>query len=284
MRMPFVESVLKELLADGTLARFDSVIAVCAGPPERDVFSQLGFTNVVITNIDKRMTGNEFAPFEWSYQDAHDLKFGDGSFAFAFVADGLHHCSSPHRAVLEMYRVSRKGIIVIESRDSLLMHAANRLGLSPEYELEAVIGNQFRSGGVNNTEIPNYIYRWTESDFKKLIRSFNPLGKHAFRFFYGLNLPYRQAEMKKSSTKLNIVRMADPILRGLTRVFKKQCNTLAMIAVKPRIPDNLWPWLKAEKGRIVFDREYAGRHFKASAFVTGTSTDGRASFKSAAPS
>jgi SAM-dependent methyltransferase len=262
VRVPFTRSVLEELLADGTITRSDSIVAVCAGVREHDIFLPCGFRNVTITNVDESGTRDRFPPFEWSYQDAQDLDYEDDSFDFAFVTDGLHHCPSPHRAMLEMYRVARKGIIVIESRNSLLMRTANRLGLSPEYEVEAVVGSEFKSGGVNNTEIPNYIYRWTESDFTQTIQSINPLGKHTFRFFYGLNLPFELAGWKKSSLKLNVIRVADPLLRGFTRVFKKQCNTLAMIALKPRIPDDLWPWLKLDKGRVVFNVAYAGQHFK----------------------
>jgi SAM-dependent methyltransferase len=258
MRTPFAESVIEELLNDGAITRTDSVITVCAGEREREIFSRYAFQNIMITGIDSG-TENRFQPFDWSHQDAHDLEFDDGSFDFAFVADGLHHCSSPHQALLEMYRVSRKGIIVIESRDSALMRVANRLGLSPEYELEAVIGCDFEAGGVNDTAIPNFIYRWTESDFKKAIKSFDPRGDQTFRFFYGLNLPYELAGWKKSSLKSNVIAAADPVLRVFTRVFKKQCNTLGMVALKPR---SLWPWLTAENGRTVFNREYAVREFK----------------------
>jgi SAM-dependent methyltransferase len=262
MRTPFTESVLKKLLADGTIAPSDTFIAVCAGDCEQDIFSRLAFRDVMITNIDESGTGDRFPPFKWSYQDAHNLEFEDNSFDFAFVTDGLHHCSSPHRAVLEMYRVARKGIIVIESRNSLLMRTANRLGLSPEYELEAVVGSECKRGGVDNTEIPNYIYRWTEPDFTKAIRSFNPLGKHTFRFFYGLNLPYELAGWKKSNLKLYVITVVDPLLRAFTRIFKKQCNTLAMIALKPHIPEDLWPWLKVQNGKVVFNTDYANRDFK----------------------
>jgi SAM-dependent methyltransferase len=262
MRTSFTESVLNELLGDGTMARLDSIVAVCAGVREREVFLRCGFQDVTITNIDDIDSSDRFPPFNWSYQDAQDLNYDDDSFDFAFVTDGLHHCSSPHRAMLEMYRVARRGIIVIESRNSLLMRLANRFGLSPEYEVEAVVGSEFKSGGVDNTDIPNYIYRWTESDFEKTIRSFNPMGKHDFRFFYGLNLPYELATWKKSSMKFYAIKVADPLLRGYTRVFKRQCNTLAMIALKPRIPDDLWPWLRLQNGKVVFDTEYAGQHFK----------------------
>jgi SAM-dependent methyltransferase len=262
MRMEFTDTVLRELLAEGTMSPSDSIVAVCAGVRDRDVFVRCGFDNVLITNINQDDVSDNFVPFEWRYADAQQLDLEDGSFEFAFVADGLHHCSSPHRALLEMYRVARKGIIVVESRDSLLMRTANRLGLSPTYEVEAVVGSDFLGGGVDNSDVPNYIYRWTEADFKKALRAFDPRGRHRFRFFYGLNLPYELAGWKKSSLKLKVIKATDPIVRGMTRVFKKQCNTMAMVALKPRVPDDLWPWLKVDNGEVAFAREYAGEHFK----------------------
>jgi SAM-dependent methyltransferase len=262
MRMEFADTVLRKLVDDGMITPSDSVVAVCAGVRDRDVFERCGFRNVLITNINETAADDEFGRFEWSHQDAQQLGLEDDSFDFAFVADGLHHCSSPHRALLEMYRVARKGIIVIESRDSLLMRTANRLKLSPTYEVEAVVGSDFSRGGVDNSDIPNYIYRWTEADFKKALCAFNPRGQHRFRFFYGLNLPYELAGWKKSSVKLKVIKATDGVLRGLTRVFKKQCNTMAMVALKPRIPEDLWPWLKSENGGVTFAREYAGEHFR----------------------
>jgi SAM-dependent methyltransferase len=262
VRTGFVQSVLEKLLAEGVLLRSDAVVAVCAGQAERDVFTRLGFSDVTITNLDERLDAPEVAPFRWSRENAERLSFEDGSFDFSFVADGLHHCPSPHRALLEMYRVARKGIVAIESRDSLLMRTAVRLGLTPEYEVEAVVDNDFKWGGLNNSHIPNYIYRWTEADFRKTIKSFDPKGEHRFRFFYGLNLPYEQARMKKSPVKLAVVVATDRLLRGLTRVFEKQRNTLAMVALKPEVPHDLWPWLKKANGEIVFDREYAIRQFR----------------------
>jgi SAM-dependent methyltransferase len=262
MRFSLAQSVVSELLADGTISRSDSVIAVCAGEREYELFSGHDFEHVVISNIYEQDQTDWSSSFSWSCQDAQSLTYDDGTFDFAFVADGLHHCSSPHRAMLEMYRVARKGIIVIESRRSLLMHVANRLGLSPEYEVEAVVGSELERGGVDNTAIPNYIYRWTEGELMRAIRSYDPRGRHRFRFFYELNLPYEFADWKKSKLKLKVVRVVDPVVRGVTRVFKKQCNTMAMVVVKPAIPRDLWPWLRVEGEDVVFNPSYADRHFE----------------------
>jgi SAM-dependent methyltransferase len=262
MRFSLAQTVISELLADGTISRSDTVLAVCAGEREHELFSTYNFEHVVISNIYEQEHIDWSPPYSWSYQDAQSLSYDDGSFDFAFVADGLHHCSSPHRAMLEMYRVARKGIIVIESRRSFLMQVANRLGLSPEYEVEAVVGSELRRGGVNNTAIPNHIYRWTEDELMRAIKSYDPRGRHRVRFFYELNLPYELADWKKSKFKLNVVRVADPVIRGLTRVFKKQCNTLAMVVLKPAIPKDLWPWLRLEGDDVVFNPAYADRHYE----------------------
>jgi SAM-dependent methyltransferase len=273
MRFSFAQSVLSELLADGTISRSATLLAVCAGEREHELFSTYNFANVVISNLSQAASPDDqeqvdWSPFSWSYQDAQSLSYEDDSFDFAFVADGLHHCSSPHRAMVEMYRVARKGIIVIESRRSLLMHVASRLGLAREYEVEAVVGSDCERGGVNNTAIPNYVYRWTEGELMRTLRSYDPRGQQHFRFFYELNLPYELADWKKSKLRLTAVRIVDPLARGMTRVFKKQCNTLAMVVLKPVIPRDLWPWLTLEGGEVVFNVAYADRHFEPIEAIT----------------
>ena len=263
MRTEFVKSTLLNLKKKQILKPNTSILTVCAGLAEKDLFSSLMFTQVVISNLDSRMQAEQFKPYQWSYQDAQNLTFDDNSYDFVFVADGLHHCASPHRAMLEMYRVARKGIIVIESRDSLLMRTANRLGLSPEYELEAVIGNDFTFGGKDNTQIPNFIYRWTERDFKKAVNSFNPIGRHGFHFYYNANLPYHAVDFQKTNFRYYLFRALDPFVKVLSKLFKKQSNSFAMVAIKPHVPDALWPWLHLKGNEIVFDKRYAEEHFKA---------------------
>jgi hypothetical protein len=179
------------------------------------------------------------------------MEYPTDAFDYAFVADGLHHCSSPHRALLEMYRVSRDAIIVIESRDSVLMRVAEALGLTQRYEVEAVIGNNFTSGGVDNTVIPNFVYRWTEREFQKTINCFDPTVQHRFRFYYALNLPDR------GNTVIGrVVRVLQPFVAFITWVFPRQCNSFAMVVHKPGPRSVLLPWLRREGERIVFNRDY----------------------------
>ena len=168
-RTGFYRRVLGELLESGLLRRDMSVLVVAGGPADRDALLSLGFERVTISNVDEEVTPESLAPYEWAYQDAESLGYEDGSFDLTVVSAGLHHCRSPHRALLELYRVARVAAVAFESRDSALMRLAVRLGAVDEYELAAVAAHGLRSGGVANSSTPNYVYRWTEREVEKTV-------------------------------------------------------------------------------------------------------------------
>jgi hypothetical protein len=66
-----------------------------------------------------------------------------------------------------MLRVSRRGALIFENRDSFLLNVAKTLGYTVDYELEAVTANKFIAGGARNGPIPNFVYRWTEKEVIK---------------------------------------------------------------------------------------------------------------------
>jgi hypothetical protein len=249
VRTKFVERVIREVASADPSVKSARWLAICAGESERDLFSRLGLTNLTISNLEP--TNLESAPFAWAVQNAHQLDYRAGTFDYVFVADGLHHCSSPHRALLEMYRVSSVAVIVVESRDSLLMRIAEALGLTARYEVDAVIGNNFTSGGVDNTAVPNFVYRWTEREFEKTINCYDPTVSHQFQFYYGLNLP----DGGSAATRL-VIRILRPIVAFITWIFPTQCNSFAMVVYKPGTRTDLLPWLRREGDHIVFNRDY----------------------------
>jgi SAM-dependent methyltransferase len=240
MRIGFVAEVFEHLLSSDDFDRSDAVLAVAGGTAERDLFGSLGLTDVTITNLDDVQAAPHLAPFEWAHQDAQHLDYPDRSFDWVVVVDGLHHCTSPHRALTEMYRVCRVGVVAVEARDSLLMRLAVRTGLSSEYELEAVRHQGGRSGGLENGPVPNHVYRWTEAEFRKTIRSCDPTGPHRFEFRHGLNLPYETAALRGWGRRAVLLKAVDPVLRLLTAVAPRQRNSLAMVA---RRPTTTWPWI-----------------------------------------
>lgn len=238
------------------------ILIVGGGETDRSVFYSLGFTNVTISNLDERLTGHEFAPYQWSYQKAEQLSYDDNAFDFVVVHAALHHCESPHRALLEMYRVAKIGAIAFESRDSLLMRFLEKVNLTPSYEHIAVYYNDGKFGGVNNTEIPNYIYRWTERDIEKTIYTYAPYAKHEFDYQYGNDIPSSAALEQKGLWKRIIISTIKPFYQLFTILFPTQQNLFAFYVHKPDISQDLYDWLKLKDGSIVFNYQWAKQIYK----------------------
>ena len=243
-RSSFYRHVLTSLLADGVLAPHLSVLVSCGGSADRDALADAGFTNVTVTNVDSAGDDGSLAPFGWAHQDAEALTYEDGSFDVGIVSAGLHHCRSPHRALLELYRVARVAVVAIESRDSTLMRLGVRLGAVDEYELGAVAAHGLRAGGVENTSTPNYVYRWTEREVEKTVASFAPHARHRIHYFRQFELPDVLVEAARGP-RGTLLRLARPVVTGVTRVLPSQANLFAFAIEKPDPARDLQPWMAA---------------------------------------
>lgn len=239
-----------------------SILVAAGGINDSEVFKALGFSNVMISNIDERMEGTEFQPFRWSYQDLEDLSFGDNSFDFAVVHAALHHCHSPHRALLNLYRIARRGVILFESRDSMLMRLMTRLGFTQTYEHAAVFYNACKYGGVRNSDIPNFVYRWTEREIEKTISSYAPYASHQFHYSYGYDVPRALEFVAGAGGKRVLVRILRIFYAMLVKAFPKQQNLFACYIEKPEINKTHFEWLRYEAGKLVFNTEWAASYYK----------------------
>lgn len=239
-------------------------ILVCGGGPfDKDVLVSCGFKNVTISNLDNRLRGDEFAPYAWAYENAESMSFADNAFDYVVIHAAIHHASSPHRVLTEMYRVARKGVMAIESRDSFTMKMFEKLGFTQVFEHAAVYYNDFKYGGVNNTHIPNYVYRWTEREIEKTIKSYAPHAKHRFDYSYATAFPVSAQVERGGRVKYWILKFAQPLFWLLTIVFKRQQNLFAFFVGKPSLPADLYPWLKlTEAGTIAFDEAWGHRKYK----------------------
>ena len=262
-RSSFYRRVLGTLLAEGVIDPSMSVLVSCGGSADRDALASAGFTDVTITNVDSSGDDGALAPFGWEHQDAEDLTYEDGSFDVAIVSAGLHHCRSPHRALLELYRVARVAAIALESRDSSLMRLAVRLGAVDDYELAAVAAHGLRSGGVANTGTPNYVFRWTEREVEKTLASFAPHVRHRVLYFREFELPAPVLETSHGA-KAALLRLSQPVVTAITRVLPGQANLFAFVIQKPRLPDDLQPWMRVEDDRVVPDAEAVARRYEVS--------------------
>jgi SAM-dependent methyltransferase len=235
----FYVGVINQLIEAGTVSIPDSVLVVCGGPLDEMVMRQAGLSDFTISNLDDGAANHR--------QDAENLTFDDGSFDIVVVHAGLHHCHSPHRALLEMYRVARKAVIVLEARDSLAMQIAKLAGFTPDFELEAVTHEGYESGGVGNGPIPNFIYRWTEREVEKTIRSFDPAHVEQIRYFYGLRLPSLRFEKTNRPLRRIALRALRPAAIAFSKLFPKQGNQFGFAIIKT---GKLRHWLEYNNGKI----------------------------------
>lgn len=225
----FYRDVLRKLISAGLLSTADTVLVVCGGPLDEAVMREVGFASYVISGLDGAA----------ERQDAERLTFADGSFDVVIAHAGLHHCHSPHRALLEMYRVARKAAIAFEARDSLLMRTAVRLGLTVDYEIDSVTADG--KGGVAESGVPNFVYRWTEREVFKAIASFDPRREPKIEFFYDLRLPILRFERSGNRTMRRIGAMIAPLSRLFAVALPSQCNEFAFAVAKT---GERHPWIR----------------------------------------
>ena len=177
-RKNFYYKIIKKYLNDKIN---NSILVLGSGDLDVEVLKE--YSNVIFSNInnqnEKKIINNI---------SMQDLPYKDNSYDFVVTHASIHHCSKPHAAILEMIRVAKFGIIFIESRDCILTRISCYLGFSEIYEYSATKNNQ--RGGVDNTDIPNFVYRWTEREVIKLINSYRPLNKYKIYFDYDYHFKF----------------------------------------------------------------------------------------------
>jgi SAM-dependent methyltransferase len=224
----FYCGVLRKQIDAKKIAISDSVLVVCGGPLDEAVMREVGFANFTVTGFNHA----------GAHQDAENLTYGNGSFDIVIVHVGLHHCYSPHRALLEMYRVARKQVLAFESRDSFLMRMAVRLGLTIDYEIDSAIDGK---GGVAESGIPNFVYRWTEREVEKVIASFDPTRPPKVDYFYDLRVPVRRYSSSGNHALAIAGRTIEPMSRVFAAMFPRQSNEFAFVISKIGVPHH---WIK----------------------------------------
>jgi hypothetical protein len=177
-RKNFYFKIIKKYLGDKT---DNTILVLGAEQLDKEILEK--YQNTFFTNIntqkDKEIKKNIAM---------QDLPYGDNSYDYVITHASIHHCSKPHNSILEMLRVAKFGVIFIESHDCLLTRLSCWIGLSEIYEFSAVKDDPH--GGVDNTNIPNFVYRWTEREVLKLINSYKPLNKFKIYFDYDYHFKF----------------------------------------------------------------------------------------------
>jgi SAM-dependent methyltransferase len=257
----FYSEIVGELTAAGVLDPAMRVLVVCGGRRDRDVLLELGFRDVTISNIGPAPAARDHEPYAWIAQDAERLEHPDGAFDLCLVHSGLHHCRSPHRALLEMYRVASRAVLLFEPYDNLLTRVGVRLNIGQEYEHAGVHCNHGHAGGVGNSSVPNYVYRFTEREIAKAISSHAPHARHELRFFHRMRIPWTQLRRRRNRAFYHAVRAARPALKLVEVCLPKQSNNFAALVLKPDLPAGLQPWLRAEGDEIRLDDRWLASRY-----------------------
>lgn len=245
--MEFYFHLLRELVDAGKLDPHASTLVVAGAEFDRDALSSAGFTNATISNIRTKEAAGQVAPYAWQHLDAENLEVADESFDQVIEHMGLHHCGSPHRALLEMYRVARKAVLVVENRDSFLMHVANKLGFAGDFEFEAVMDGNYEYGGHRNTAVPNHVYRWTEREVEKTIASADPAYQVPIEFFHDLRFPEQRVAAMRGLKRAAAEASRLP-LAVFAKLFPRQANVFGFLARKGE--RRLQPWMERDGGRM----------------------------------
>ncbi|GHT89148.1 hypothetical protein FACS1894137_17960 [Spirochaetia bacterium] len=257
-RTKFYLNCVNDIIKDKT-----QKILICGGGGvDKTVFEVLGFKHVTISNLDTRMNENEYLPFNWKFENAESLSFENESFDFVVIHAAVHHASSPHKVLTEMYRVAKIGILVFESRDSLIMRILTKLNFLETYETSIYI-NDYKYGGVNNTEIPNFIYRWTEREIEKTIQSYSPYCKSKYIYRYGTAFPCIPEFQRRRSFKYYFLEIIRPVSFIFFKLFPKQQNQFFFYVEKPNIKKSLFPWFAVdENNEIIPNRKWIEKNYK----------------------
>ena len=72
----FYDGTLRRLIDAGTISTGDTVLVVCGGSYDADVLRELGFTSVILSNLDDCYAGHD-ADYIRERQDAENLSYGD---------------------------------------------------------------------------------------------------------------------------------------------------------------------------------------------------------------
>jgi SAM-dependent methyltransferase len=251
----------------------ERVLIVGGSAQDEQTLRQAGFKHIVNSNLPtdmERLSRGETAPETAHIAiDAEQIDLPSESFDLVFASEVLHHCVSPHRAVCEMLRVSRKYVLFMEPNDSLAMNALVKFGFSFPYELPAVIDHDYQSGGLRDSQIPNFIYRWNRHEVFKTVSSCIPeriFSLHANPYWdfshTKEDLDLRKATRIGSITSIigsgnfiRLLRLAQLFLNAIPPLRSQGNKFFCSIEKSP----DLKPWMARDGEEIVFNRDFGGQ-------------------------
>ena len=226
IRFEFYENQIKKFIKENK-----KILILGASSKEADLFYKLKYKKVTLSNINlqqlNNLNKNKFLIKKIDFNNLYKIK--SNSYDYVIVHASIHHTNKPHSVIIEMYRIARNGILIIEANDSWIMRTSVKLGFSEEFEKSALNEKDF-VGGVNATDTPNYIFRWTEREIYKLFSSFEPQKELKIIFDYQNNI--LNENLVNTFYKKLILFLTFIILKLVFIFFSKQQNLMSIYVDK----------------------------------------------------
>jgi SAM-dependent methyltransferase len=261
-------SVLQRCIEKTGIDVNENVLIIGGTQEDADSLSFCGFHHITLSNIHGVRHDPNSLPV--IAVDAEDIKLPDNSYDVIFFHEVIHHCRSPHRALCEMLRVAKRRVLMMEPNDSAFMRLLCSLRFSFPYEIFAVVNNDYERGGVRNSQIPNFIFRWNAWAVLQLTSAFMAEYKPQIYAdpYWDFNANEKSLADRKQ-TKIGLItgiigaRNFLRILHGMQWVLNRvpmlrnEGNKFFCSIEKS---SKLQPWLKLDSGgTAIFDRSYQGR-------------------------
>jgi SAM-dependent methyltransferase len=268
--------VLSDCIRDCGVDVSGHVLIVGGSFEDASVLFRAGFRRITLSNLmsldtiqqneAERAPRIEGAVIDLVSEDVEDCHLPDGSYDLVLAHEVLHHCRSPHKALLEMLRVARKHVVIMEPNDSAAMNAMVRMGFSFPYELPAVIDHNYESGGVRNSCVPNYIFRWNKRDMFQSAASFMPESDFNLyvRQYWDFNVDKNDLALRQQTRIGAFTRVLGPDLFLATlHAFQAVVNRLPVVGAQGNKffgcitkQAQLKPWLRHDGNRVIFNRQF----------------------------
>jgi SAM-dependent methyltransferase len=246
------------------------VLIVGGSAADERLLRQVGFRSIINSNLPTdmdRLKGEEVDPgTEHIALDVEQMDLPNDSYDLVFASEVLHHCTSPHRGLCEMLRVSRRYVAFMEPNDSAAMNALVKMNFSFPFELPAVIHHNYQSGGLRDSHIPNFIYRWNRHEVVKTVSSCIPERLFTVRAHPYWDFSVTEEELdRRKATRIGsvtslvgaknfiaLLKVAQLLLNSLPPL-RNQGNKFFCCIDKGM---ELQPWMVRNGNGVAFNREF----------------------------
>lgn len=260
-------AVLLRYLKTSQISTDEKLLVVGGSWQDAELLLGVGFKNVTLSSFNPELEEYERPSLQGKIEvlaiDAEQIDLEDGSFDCVVAHEVLHHCRSPHKALCEMLRVARKHVVLLEPNDSLFMRALTWTGFSFPYEIFSVVYHECESGGVRDSCVPNFIYRWNKNELHKTVSSYLAEYKfvvHAYPY-WDFNIDEEEL-CRRTETRISAITSvigtkrflaglrATQVALNLVPLVRKQGNKFFCCIEKSA---ELRPWLTGGPTKITFN-------------------------------